>query len=101
MMKIIPLMYVSLSFRKMMKIIPLSCVWMMTSSPFILVESNELMQIGWKMTGFHDDAIQRILNLLGFCLGGGGLLGFRICSTSKNMVSTHSFRGFLRKNLGP
>jgi len=50
------------------------------------------------MTGFHDDAIQRILNLLGFWRGGGeGLLGFRICSTWKNMISTQHSEDFWEK----
>jgi hypothetical protein len=43
------------------------------------------------MTGFHDDAIQRILNLLGFWRGGVGRGGF---GWGKNMISRQHSEDF-------
>jgi hypothetical protein len=69
-------------FEKWWKSIPLMCLDDDLDS-IHLVESNELMQTGWKMTGFHDDAIQRILNLLGFCFGGEVCWGFAFVRPGK------------------
>jgi len=52
------------------------------------------------MTGFHDDAIQRILNLLGFWRGGGGgVVGVSHLFDLEKYDFYTTFRGFLRKNL--
>jgi hypothetical protein len=50
------------------------------------------------MAGFHDDAIQRILNLLGFGGGGGGFVRVSHLFDPEN-YDFYTFRGFLRKNL--